>query len=97
MKLTNPFKLPTPEEAARKELAQAELSLLQAHTLAEHARANLEFQHQRVARLRGQVAVFDRPQREQAKDWAKPINFGGQPVDFDVSSWPEMAAKGGAA
>jgi len=55
----NPFKLPTPAQAARAELAQAELSLLAAHTTAEHAAALLNFQQQRVARLRALVAAHD--------------------------------------
>ncbi|MGD9599921.1 MAG: hypothetical protein AB7P94_16785 [Steroidobacteraceae bacterium] len=55
----NPFKLPTPHEAARRELAQAELQLLAAHTHAEHAAATLTYNQQRVARLRALVAAHE--------------------------------------
>lgn len=58
----NPFALPTREQALKAELAQAELSLLNAHTLAEQAQsqaekaqADLSFHEKRVARLRSMV------------------------------------------
>lgn len=53
------FRLPTRQAAVRTELAQAELSLLNAHTLAEQAaahvkkaEADLTFHKRRVQRLR---------------------------------------------
>lgn len=58
----NPFALPTRAQALKAELAQAELSLLNAHTLAEQAQAQAEkaqsdltFHEKRVARLRSMV------------------------------------------
>lgn len=55
----NPFKLPTPAQKAARDLAQAELQLLDAHTSAEHANAMLAYHTKRVARLRALVAAHD--------------------------------------
>lgn len=55
------FKLPTPAQAAAAELAQAELSLLHAHTAAEQAAAHLQFQQARVERLRALVGESAQP------------------------------------
>jgi len=55
--MKNPFRLPSPAEAAADELAHAELSLLKAHTVAEQAAADLSFHNMRVARLRALVAA----------------------------------------
>lgn len=56
--MKNIFKIPTALEAAKSELQSAELSLLSAHTQAEQAAANLEFQQRRVARLRALVNAY---------------------------------------
>lgn len=60
----NPFKLPTPAQKAARDLAQAELQLLDAHTMAEHANAMLGYHAKRVARLRALVAAHDKVEGE---------------------------------
>lgn len=67
MKL-NLFRLPTQHEKAQRDLAQAELQLLDAHTMAEHATAMLGYHAQRVARLRALVHAH-----EQARTVKLPV------------------------
>lgn len=77
MKL-NPFKLPTAEQAAREELASAELQLLEAHTMEEHATAMLRYHQMRVARLRALVAAHDQ------------VRVEGDTVRLPVVDWPTL-------
>jgi len=51
------FRRPTPLEMAAKELADAELSLLQAHSGVEYAQSLVNYRTAQITRLRSFVAA----------------------------------------
>lgn len=73
--MKNPFRLPSPAEAAADELHHAELALLKAHSAAELATAMLGYHQTRVARLRATVDGADAPSMVKLPVM-DPANFG---------------------
>lgn len=63
---TNPFTLPTAEQLARKELAEAERELLVAQSTQEYATRMAEYHSDRIRRLRGELDALDKQRRTNA-------------------------------
>ncbi|UZZ64543.1 hypothetical protein [Curvibacter phage PCA1] len=57
---TSPFTLPTAEQLARKELAEAERELLVAQSTQEYANRMAEYHSDRIRRLRGELDALDK-------------------------------------
>lgn len=60
---SNPFTLPTAEQLARKELAEAERELLVAQSTQEYANRMAEYHGDRIRRLRGELDALDAQRR----------------------------------
>jgi len=56
--MRNPFRLPSPLALATQELETAQRELLLACTHAEHAQALVQYNRERIRRLRVQIADF---------------------------------------
>lgn len=60
------FTMPTAEQLARKELAQAERELLVAQSTQEYANRMAEYHGDRIRRLRGELDALDKQRRSAA-------------------------------
>jgi len=56
--MRNPFRLPSPLQLAAQELEAAKRELLLASSHAEHAQALVQYNRERIRRLRIQIAEF---------------------------------------
>jgi hypothetical protein len=54
----NLFRKPTTMELASHELAEAEMALLSSHTAVEYARAMVNYQNERIKRLKSFLATY---------------------------------------
>ena len=68
--MRNPFRLPSPLQLATQELEAAKRELLLASSHAEHAQALVQYNRERICRLRLQIIEFATEARPCASDSA---------------------------